>query len=114
MGKGSVFVVLTEEAREAYNEDSLVLGFMAGPRHFKCESVVENGSFLDMDLTLDRSGGEPFKFKLSIPTRHVHYAVSSPDGKQLGFIVDENLTPADEPDPMAPPPPRARIPPTRS
>jgi|SRR5215210_4263733 len=82
--KGKATVVVTEAARQVYAADRLIPRLMAGEGYFACSSVAQNGSFLDMELSIS-PGSRELRFTLSIPLSDVLYIVKAADMKQLGF-----------------------------
>ena len=88
--KPIISVILTPEAREILEDNSIRLLIKDGI-YFNCESVNQNGYFLDMTISLSEISehkGENLNAILSIPTHFVLYMISGKSRKILGFSDD--------------------------
>lgn len=89
--KQRISVVLTHEARQVFQDDSINL-FIKNGIYINCESVEQNGYFLDLKVPLSQTDFpdelKEFNAVLSIPSHFVLYMVSGDANKALGFSTD--------------------------
>ena len=82
-------VILTKDACESL-ADNAIIAFLKDGTYFNCESVEQNGYFLDMTISFSQSNIPKLKEKnintvLSVPLHFVLYMISGEARKNLGF-----------------------------
>jgi hypothetical protein len=75
-------VVLTAEARKALRSEPIQL-FLQDGQYFNCDSISQDGFFLNMKLRLPEEGA--LVAEISIPISYVLYMVSAEAQARLGF-----------------------------
>ncbi len=75
-------VVLTAEARKALRTEPIQL-FVKEGQYFNCDSVSQDGFFLNMRLKLPEEG--ELAHEIAIPISYVLYTVSAEAQARLGF-----------------------------
>jgi hypothetical protein len=80
--KTKIGVVLTAEARKALRNEPIQL-FLREGQYFNCDSISQDGSFLNMKLRLPEEG--ELVAEITIPISYVLYMVSAEAQARLGF-----------------------------
>jgi hypothetical protein len=80
--KLKIGVVLTAEARKALRSEPIQL-FLHDGQYFNCDSILQDGFFLNMKLRLPDEG--ELVHEIAIPTSYVLYMVSAEAQARLGF-----------------------------
>ena len=75
-------VVLTAEARKALRSEPIQL-FLQDGQYFNCDSISQDGFFLNMKLKLPDEG--ELVAEIAIPISYVLYTVSAEAQARLGF-----------------------------
>ena len=75
-------VVLTAEARKALRSEPIQL-FLQDGQYFSCDSISQDGFFLNMKLKLPEEG--ELIAEIAIPISHVLYMVSAEAQARLGL-----------------------------
>jgi hypothetical protein len=75
-------VVLTAEARKALRSEPIQL-FLKEGQYFNCDSISQDGFFLNMKLRLPEEG--ELIHEIAIPISYVLYTVSAEAQARLGF-----------------------------
>ena len=75
-------VVLTAEARKALRSEPIQL-FLKEGQYFNCDSISQDGFFLNMKLRLPEEG--ELVHEITIPISYVLYMVSAEAQARLGF-----------------------------
>jgi hypothetical protein len=75
-------VVLTAEARKALRSEPIQL-FLKEGQYFNCDSISQDGFFLNMKLRLPEEG--ELVHEIAIPISYVLYMVSAEAQDRLGF-----------------------------
>jgi hypothetical protein len=75
-------VVLTAEARKALRSEPIQL-FLKEGQYFNCDSISQDGFFLNMKLKLPEEG--ELVHEIAIPLSYVLYTVSAEAQARLGF-----------------------------
>jgi hypothetical protein len=75
-------VVLTAEARKALRSEPIQL-FLHDGQYFNCDSISQDGFFLNMKLRLPEEG--ELVHEIAIPISSVLYMVSAEAQARLGF-----------------------------
>ena len=75
-------VVLTAEARKALRSEPIQL-FLQDGQYFNCDSISQDGFFLNMKLKLPEEG--EVVAEIAIPISYVLYMVSAEAQARLGF-----------------------------
>ena len=75
-------VVLTAEARKALRSEPIQL-FLKEGQYFSCDSISQDGFFLNMKLRLPEEG--ELVHEIAIPISYVLYMVSAEAQARLGF-----------------------------
>ena len=75
-------VVLTAEARKALRSEPIQL-FLKEGQYFNCDSISQDGFFLNMKLKLPEEG--ELVHEIAIPISYVLYMVSAEAQTRLGF-----------------------------
>jgi hypothetical protein len=77
-----ICVVLTAEARKALRSEPIQL-FLKEGQYFNCDSISQDGFFLNMKLRLPEEG--ELVHEIAIPISYVLYMVSAEAQARLGF-----------------------------
>ncbi len=78
-------VVLTAEARKALRTEPIQL-FLKEGQYFNCDSISQDGFFLNMKLKLPEEG--ELIHEIAIPISYVLYTVSAEAQARLGFTKE--------------------------
>jgi hypothetical protein len=80
--KLKIGVVLTADARKALRSEPIQL-FLKEGQYFNCDSISQDGFFLNMKLKLPEEG--ELVAEIAIPISYVLYMVSAEAQARLGF-----------------------------
>jgi hypothetical protein len=81
-------VVLTAEARKALRSEPIQL-FLKEGQYFNCDSISQDGFFLNMKLRLPEEG--ELVHEIAIPISYVLYTVSAEAQARLGFSKENQI-----------------------
>jgi len=81
-------VVLTAEARKALRSEPIQL-FLKEGQYFNCDSISQDGFFLNMKLKLPEEG--ELVHEIAIPISYVLYTVSAEAQARLGFSQENQI-----------------------
>jgi len=81
-------VVLTAEARKALRSEPIQL-FLKEGQYFNCDSISQDGFFLNMKLRLPEEG--ELVHEIAIPISYVLYTVSAEAQARLGFRKENQI-----------------------
>jgi len=80
--KTRIGVVLTADARKVLRSEPIQL-FLKDGQYFNCDSILQDGFFLNMKLRLPEEG--ELVHEIAIPISYVLYTVSAEAQARLGF-----------------------------
>jgi hypothetical protein len=81
-------VVLTAEDRKALRSEPIQL-FLKEGQYFNCDSISQDGFFLNMKLRLPEEG--ELVHEIAIPISYVLYTVSAEAQARLGFSKENQI-----------------------